>query len=225
MGQNRRKNGRALRNNCKTVKTLNADFDLKRRVAREAATLLYFGSEKEYKQAKIKATETFGVHFLPSNVEVALELDKIAEENEGQKRKERLIQMRKEALEVMQLLCVFSPVLIGSVWRGTIRQESDIDIAVYADKTEEVLNTLKVGRAKILKSAWTTINKRGTTFESFHIFAETNAKNELEIVVHSLGAAEKKRKCEIFGDELKGLRIKELDKILKTNPTQQFIPE
>ena len=116
------------------------DFDLKQRVAREAATLLYFGAEKEYKQAKEKAAQTFGVHFLPSNLEVALELDKIAEENEGAKRRERLIQMRKEALEIMHLLGGFCPVLIGSVWRGTIKQGSDIDIAVYTDDPEEILN-------------------------------------------------------------------------------------
>ena len=118
---------------------------LSERVAREAATLLYFGAEKEYKQAKDKAAQTFGVHFLPSNLEVALELDKIAEENEGPKRKERLIQMRKEALTVMQLLSGFCPVLIGSVWRGTIKRGSDIDIAVYGDDPEEIVNSLKAG--------------------------------------------------------------------------------
>ncbi|HYA78053.1 MAG TPA: tRNA adenylyltransferase, partial [Verrucomicrobiae bacterium] len=74
------------------------DFDLKCRVAREAATLLYFGAEKEYKQAKEKAAKNLCIHFLPTNLEVALELDKMAEENEGAKRKERLIQMRHEAL-------------------------------------------------------------------------------------------------------------------------------
>ena len=47
--------------------------DLKSRVAREAATLLYFGAEKEYKQAKTRAAETLGTDFLPSNLEVALE--------------------------------------------------------------------------------------------------------------------------------------------------------
>src|SRR5665647_1788035 len=97
------------------------------------SSLLYFGAEKEYKQAKDKAAQTFGVHFLPSNLEVALELEKIAEENEGPKRKECLIQMRKEALAIMQLLGGFCPVLIGSVWRGTIKQGSDIDVAVYAN--------------------------------------------------------------------------------------------
>jgi len=197
---------------------------LRRKIAREAATLLYFGSEKEYKQAKLKAAQNFGAHVLPSNLEVALELDKIAEENEGAKRKERLIQMRKEALDVMRLLGGFCPVLIGSVWRGTIKQGSDIDIAVYADEPEEIVKILKAGGIKISKTAWTTVNKRGATLESYHIYAETAAKHGLEIVARSREEAGKKRKCETFGDELKGLNIKELEKVLDNNPTQQFIP-
>jgi predicted nucleotidyltransferase len=203
---------------------LTGDFELKHRVAREAATLLYLGAEKEYKQAKEKAAQTFGVHFLPSNLEVALELDKIAEENEGEKRRERLIQMREEALEMMNLLNLFCPVLIGSVWRGTIKQGSDIDLAVYADDPEQITSVLKAEGIKVLKTAWTTVNKRGATLESFHIFAETAAKYGLEIVVRSREEAGKKRKCETFGDELKGLTLKELEKVLKSNPTQQFIP-
>ena len=200
------------------------DFELKHRVAKEAATLLYFGAEKEYKQAKEKAAETFGVHFLPSNLEVALELDKIAEENEGSKRKEILIQMRREAMEVMHLLARFYPILIGSVWRGTIKQGSDIDIAVYTNQPEEIISVLKAGGLKVIKNAWTTVNKRGATLESFHIYAETAAKHGLEIVARSREETGKKRQCETFGDELKGLHIKELEKVLEKNPTQRFIP-
>lgn len=198
--------------------------DLKYRVAREAATLLYFGAEKEYKQAKEKAAETLGTHFLPSNLEVALELDKIAEENEGSKRKERLIEMRKEALKIMKLLDRYCPVLIGSVWRGTIKHGSDIDIAVYTDDPVIIVNTLKAEGVRVLKTSWTTVNKHGATLESFHIYGETSAKHGLEIVARSKEEAGRKRKCEIFGDEMKGLNIKELKKILDNNPTQQFIP-
>jgi predicted nucleotidyltransferase len=203
---------------------LSDDFDLKRRVAREAATLLYFGAEKEYKQAKDKAAQTLGTHFLPSNLDVALELDKIAEENEGDKRKARLIEMRQEALDVMRLLSAFCPVLIGSVWRGTIKIGSDIDIAVYTDDSEKIIDALKADGVKITKTVWNTVNKKGATLESFHIYAQTQAKHGLEIVVRASEEAGKKRRCETFGDELKGLNIKELEKVLQSNPTQRFIP-
>ena len=198
--------------------------DLKFKVAREAAILLYYGAEKEYKQAKTKAAQTLGTHFLPSNLEVALELDKIAEENEGETRKARLVELRWEALKVMRLLDAYSPVLIGSVWRGNIRMGSDIDIAAYADDPQEIINILKGERMKLLNSAWTTVNKRGRTLASLHVHAETPSKHGLEIVIRASEEKAEKRKCEIFGDEMKGLRTKNLERLLKENPAQRFIP-
>jgi len=203
---------------------LNVDSDLRCKIAREAATLLYFGAEKEYKQAKLKAAKTLGTHFLPTNLEVAIELDKIAEANEGAARKERLIQMRKEALKIMTILKAYGPLLIGSVWRGTIRQGSDIDIALYHDAPDEILNLLKKNGMKISKTEWTTTTKKGKPEASFHIYAETSGKQIAEIVVRSSEEAGRKRKCEIFGDELKGLNIQELERLLKENPAQKFIP-
>ena len=111
-------------------------------MATEAATLLYYGAEKEYRQAKLKAAKTFGVHFLPSNREIALELDRICEENEGVARREQLIQMRRDALSIMTILKAYCPLLIGSVWRGTTRKGSDIDVAIYHDLPEEITTIL-----------------------------------------------------------------------------------
>ena len=203
---------------------LNADSDLRCKIAKEAATLLYFGAEKEYKQAKIKASETIGAHFLPTNLEVAVELDRIVEVHEGPARKERLIEMRKEALNIMKILKKHSPLLIGSVWRGTIRQGSDIDIAVYNDAPDEILDFLKKSGVKISKTEWTTVTKRGKTEASFHIYFETSGKQSAELVVRSVEEASRRRKCEIFGDELKGLSVHELERVLKENPAQNFVP-
>ena len=172
--------------------------DLKCKIAREAATLLYFGAEKEYKQAKLKAAKTLGVHFLPTNLEVALELDRIAEENEGPARKERLIQMRTEALKTMKILEAYSPLLIGSVWRGTIRQGSDIDIALYHDSPSEIVNLLKANGFEVSKAEWITVTKRGKTESSFHIYTETLGKQRIEIVVRSSEETQSKEKMRDF---------------------------
>jgi predicted nucleotidyltransferase len=198
--------------------------DLRCKIAREAAILLYFGAEKEYKQAKLKAAKTFGAHLLPTNLEVALELDRIAEENEGPARKERLIQMRTEALKTMKILEAYSPLLIGSVWRGTIRQGSDIDIALHHDLPGEIVNLLEANGFEVSKTEWITVTKRGKTEISFHIHTETLGKQRIEIVVRGSEEMHRKRKCEIFGDRIKGLNIQELGKLLKKNPTQQFVP-
>jgi len=203
---------------------LNIDSDLRCKIAKEAAALLYFGAEKEYKQAKLKAAKTLGAHFLPTNLEVAVELDKIVEALEGLTRKERLIQMRKEAVKIMKTLKEYNPLLIGSVWRGTIRQGSDIDIAVCNDMPEEILNLLKKSGVKISKTEWTTVTKRGKTEASFHMYFETSGKQTVELVVRSAEETNCRRKCEIFGDELKGLSVHELERVLKENPGQKFVP-
>ena len=112
---------------------------LRNRVAREAAFLLYTSQEKEYKQAKKRATETLGARVLPSNFEVAEELDRIAEEREGAQRKELLLRMRREAREIMTALEDFNPRLVGSVWRGTARQNIDIDILTFSQDPIQLL--------------------------------------------------------------------------------------
>jgi len=198
--------------------------ELRRKVAREAAVLLYFGSEKEYKQAKVKAAEALRTHVLPSNREVALELDTIADETEGAARKQRLTQMRQEAYETMTAIKAYNPILIGSVWRGTIRRGSDIDIALCHDQPEQIVNLLANSNLSIVKTEWTRVTKQGKTEASFHIFGETTTKNKVEVVVRSRENAGRKRKCEIFGDEITGLNLKQLEKVLAENPTMQFLP-
>ena len=106
-------------------------MDPRRRVAKEAARLLYTGAAEEYKQAKEEAARSLGVKAMPSNYEVAVELDLQAEEAEGEERQHLLLGMRRDALKVMRTLGEFDPRLIGSVWRGTARKGSDIDISVF----------------------------------------------------------------------------------------------
>jgi len=198
--------------------------NLKRRVAQEAATLLYFGIEKEYKQAKLKAAKTLRTSFLPTNLEVALELDRTAEENEGPARTERLIQMRKEALRLMRILKPFDPVLVGSVWRGTIHHESDIDIAIHRDNPEAVLKLLKQDGVKVTQTESVTVTKKGKRKGSFHIYAELSAHEKTEIKVCDPNEAEVREKCEIYGDEITGLSTQELGKLLSENPAKRFLP-
>lgn len=196
----------------------------RKKVTREAATLLYQGVEKEYKQAKLKAAKTFGLHYMPTNLEVALEIDRIAEENEGPAREERLVRMRKEALRIMQVVREYDPILVGSVWRGTIHHDSDMDIIVHHEEPEEVLKTLGRTNFKIQQTEWVRITKQGKKKASFHIHAESPIKEKVEIIVHSPEEACLKQKCEIYGDEITGLRLEELKKVLKENPNKRFLP-
>jgi predicted nucleotidyltransferase len=197
---------------------------LRERVAREAALLFYSSQEKEYKQAKQRAAETLKTRLLPSNLEVAEELDRIAEEREGESRKKLLLRMRREAQEIMAALEEFSPRLVGSVWRGTARRNSDIDIIVYSHDHRLVLDLLRSHGFEVEGSEWSSVTKEGRKESSFHIQVLLPSGDEGEVVVrspHSLGITER---CEIYGDVKKGLNLRELEKVLKEYPLQRFVP-
>ena len=198
---------------------------LRRRVAREAAILLYTSQEKEYKQAKSRAAQTLGVHVLPSNTEVAKELDEIAEEREGHSKQERLIQMREEAMQLMTILQPFRPRLVGSVWRGTAHRTSDIDIVAFASDHNVVLNGLLDGSSKVLGTEWRSVTKQGKKKSSFHIHLVLSSGNIAEVAVHNPETMSIPGKCEIYGDFVTGLNYSQLQRILRENPLQRFVPE
>jgi len=186
--------------------------------------LLYTLQEKEYKQAKKRAAKILGVRVLPSNFEVAEELDKIAEEREGRSRQERLLQMRREALQVMEFLKKFHPKLVGSVWRGSARKDSDIDIVTFSSAPKAVLAELRKSNFKIVKSEWLSVTKRGRKEASFHIHLTLSSGNEVEVVVRSSERIGVKERCEIYGDFVTGLNYLQLKRVLEENPLQKFVP-
>ncbi|TRO50649.1 DUF4269 domain-containing protein [Candidatus Bathyarchaeota archaeon] len=197
---------------------------LRNRVAQEAALLLYTNQEQEYKQAKKRAAINLGTRIFPSNFEVAEELDKISEQREGLKRKELLLRMRTEAKEIMEILKEFNPRLVGSVWRGTVHQNSDIDIHAFSQDNKEIFEKLQKQKYKINNSGWRSITKDGKKESSFHINIILSSNDIIEISVRSLDSLGILEKCEIYGDKKTGLNLKQLKGVLNENPLQKFLP-
>jgi len=195
----------------------------KDKVAKEAAVLLYTQQEKEYKQAKQRAAETLGARTLPSNKQVAEELDRVADEMEGPSKKEKLAQMRTDALSVMVMLGEFHPRLVGSVWRGTAHRNSDIDIEAFTSNYSSVLERLGQNYT-IRRAEWQTVTKGAGTERAFHIYFTSAIGNEVELVIRSPEKMNETDKCEIYGDTIKGLNIHQLRRVLLTNPAKQFVP-
>jgi len=204
---------------------LNDTRSLRKRVAREAAFLIYTSQEKEYKQAKRKAAEILGARILPSNREVADELDAIADEIEGEARLKRLLRMRREALEIMQCLEDYSPRLIGSVWRGTAHKNSDIDITVFSHDPKDVLRRISERSFKVIKVEEGIIAEGEDKRSTFHIHIILPSGDEAEIVVRDPKDRMRDEICEIYGDVIRGLSLNELKKILESDPYRRFVPE
>ncbi len=186
--------------------------------------LLYTSQEKEYKQAKERAAATLRSRILPSNLEIANELDRIAEEREGSKRKDQLMRMRIEAQRILEALKNFSPRLIGSVWRGTTNKNSDIDVIAFSDDPVNALNLLEGHGFEVARSGWMSITKEGRRESSFHIYLFLASGDRVEVVVRSLDCLGKTEKCETYGDTKTGLSLSQLTEVLNENPLQKFLP-
>jgi predicted nucleotidyltransferase len=196
----------------------------KKRVAKEAAVLLYSQQEKEYKQAKLRAANILGARVLPSNREIAEELDKIVDETEGEDRKERLVQMRKEALSVMVTLGDFDPRLVGSVWRGTARKNSDIDIETFASNPQTVLERLGQNGFNVRKAERQSVTKGDHWETALHIYLQLPSGRETEVIVRNPEKIDQIDRCEIYGDPIKGLNVHQLRKLLIENPNHKSVP-
>lgn len=196
---------------------------LRARVAREAAMLLYTRLAKEYKQAKESAAHAVGSRALPSNREVAHELDRLADELEGPARRHLIAQLRQEGLGVMRVLEPFKPRLVGSVWRGTARKGSDIDILVHCEDQRPVLMALQ-SRYKVLKAEWRSKVEGGEVRRYYHIHVYLPSGASAEVVVRSPGEEGEAYKCEIYGDVITGLSVEELEDVLVRDPFERFVP-
>ncbi len=193
------------------------------RVAKEAARLLYTGASEEYKHAKEQAARSLGLDAMPSNYEVAVELDLLADQFEGEERKKMLLKMRKKALAAMRALAGYSPRLMGSVWRGTARKGSDLDIDVYSDRPEEVESKLSHTGYVVDRSEEVVVNKGGRTVRTRHLTIYLN-EFDVEVVVRPPEEKGKAERCEIYSDLKKGLGLSGLEKLMRSDPLRKFVP-
>lgn len=120
---------------------------LRRQIVFEAARLMYHRYEKEYYRAKMKAARKICRGWvkpsdLPSNMEIRAEIQRFTALHEPDDSREKLREMRIEALRFLRLLRGFRPRLIGSTLTGHIRKGSDIDLHVFAPTTHAVTTCL-----------------------------------------------------------------------------------
>jgi len=186
--------------------------------------LLYRRAASEFKQAKQQAAKLLRAKIQPSNFEVALELDKIAEELEGDGRRDSLARMRREALHVMRILESFNPRLTGSVWRGTARRGSDIDIIAHSSEPDRVVEVLKSSNLNILERRVETANFLNQTRKFVHVKVRLDSGTEVEVVVRGLQDLGKAERCDIYGDLMVGLSIEDLESLLRSDPLRKFVP-
>ncbi|MGL4422243.1 MAG: HD domain-containing protein [Gemmataceae bacterium] len=151
------------------------DAKLRRAIAFEAARLMYERIESEYFTAKLKAAKRLCRGYvkntdLPSNSEIRDLIQTFARTLEGEARTANLRGMRFAALALMHTLRRFRPRLIGSVLTGHVRQGSDIDLHVFADHPNAVVETLETeGRSCTVERKLVTKQGESRVFTHIHI--------------------------------------------------------
>lgn len=194
------------------------------KVAKEAAWLLYRQAADDYLSAKQAAARNLQSHILPTNAQIAHALDALSTQIEGPARNQLLVTLRRHALEIMQFLHAFHPRLIGSVWRGTARNRSDVDLEVFCDTPQTVINRL---RPKYPNLTQTRAEKTttGKTDQFLHIYFPLFSSCKCDISVRRLDQLFVRRVCEVYNDVITGLTYTQLQHILNTDPLQRFLPK
>ncbi|MCW4039878.1 MAG: hypothetical protein NWE83_03885 [Candidatus Bathyarchaeota archaeon] len=104
----------------------------------------------------------------------------------------------------MQLLHSFNPRLIGSVWRGPARQGSDIDLEVFCDTPQSVINRLQSTYpdiTQILDEKTAT----GRIDQFLHITFPISPTCCCDINVKCQDLLFVRRICEVYNDVITGL--------------------
>ena len=123
--------------------------NLRRAIAQEAARVMAEHGIQDFRTAKRKAAERFGVTeegVLPSNTEVETSLVEYQRLFAADTHGATLRSKRSVALRAMRSLAAFTPRLVGPVLAGTATAHNDVQLHLFTDQPESVaLNLLDRG--------------------------------------------------------------------------------
>src|SRR6204780_3108197 len=149
--------------------------DLRRALAQEAARIMAEHGIGDFLQAKRKAAERLGVHdvaVLPKNIEIEAALRAHQRLFGRDPHDHTLKEQRRIALDTMRLLGEFQPRLGGSGPTGPATDYSDINLHLFADRSESVaLRLLEIGvphefyERRVKMDAERSINYQALRFE------------------------------------------------------------
>jgi predicted nucleotidyltransferase len=195
-----------------------SDPRIRRQVAVMAARLMYDRQETEYFTAKRKAAKALRLdprhspRDLPANAEIRDEILKLAELLEGDRRLDRLREMRLAALRLMRLVEPYRPRLIGSVLTGHLRSGSDIDLHVFADGHTGLAAALEdAGYDPVVEHKRVVKHGEARVFTHLHV----TDRHEYELTVYPLDKVGFAFKSSITGKAIEKASIKQLEALLR----------
>ena len=114
---------------------------MRTRIAAAAARIMAEDGVDDFALAKRKAARQLGAgdtESLPNNDEIEVELRAYQSLYQEDEQRERIHELRSQALAAMEALAEYKPYLTGPVLKGTAGRYADIDLQLFADSGKEV---------------------------------------------------------------------------------------
>lgn len=114
-------------------------------IAQEAAKIMHEQIVRDFQQAKLKACERLGFSgkvSMPSNEEIQVALTQYLSVFKQDSQPQLLEKLRLSASDAMQFLAKFEPRLVGRVLDGTADQYTAVQLHVFAETPEQILQFL-----------------------------------------------------------------------------------
>lgn len=118
-----------------------ANRQMRTRIAHLAARLMAQDGIDDFALAKRKAARQVGApdtRNLPDNEEVEEALRTYQQLYQAEEQAERVVELRRAALEMMDALSSFDPHLVGPVLSGSAGRYAEIDLHLFTDSAKEV---------------------------------------------------------------------------------------
>jgi hypothetical protein len=166
-------------------KTSNGNDRARRMLAQEAARIIVEQGIEDYRLAKTKAAERFGMTghgSLPGNPEIEHAVSEHLKLFGRESHLDLIRVLREAAVSAMELLAPFAPRLVGPVLHGTAAANSAVNLHVFADNAEIVAITLQKSSVpyRVYERRLKSRRDRSETFSGFRF---THGNSPIEATV------------------------------------------
>jgi len=136
---------------------------LRRRLASEAARIIYLRQESDPYRAVLRASRKLFRGWVkpdefPSETEIRLHLQKLSWIHEGDARFDNARDVRLTAARIMRLLGPFHPRLVGSAASDRVRRAGEISIYVFTERADDVADNLECDGRRLATDHRTLLN-------------------------------------------------------------------
>lgn len=161
------------------------DQQMRQRIALEAGRIMVESGSEDFAGAKRKAAARLGApetRNLPSNTEIEEALREYQRLFRAESQPRALRALRNTALEAMQMLERFSPLLVGPVLHGTADAHAGITLHVFSDTPEEI-GLFLMGRGIPAELGERRLRTGAETYAVYPVYAFLAGAVPVELVV------------------------------------------